>query len=371
MQQLPYRVGIDARLAGKKHAGIGRYIENLLLRLPKIAPEVSFTYFFYDQEQASDVLQHQTFSNVSVELVPIRHYSLKEQLECPKYFRRQNLDLLHVPHFNVPILYRQKIVITIHDLLWHEYQGPEVTTLSPWQYCLKHQVYFIVVAQAMKRARGIFVPTETIKKTVMKYYPFTRNKIVVTKEGVSTAYQLQSLTQHTIKKQLVYVGSLYPHKNIRIVIDALKELPDYTLLLAGTRTVFQEDIAAYVKEKKLEDRVHFLGYQSDESLLSLYAESFALVQPSLSEGFGLTGVEAMSAGIPVIASSIPIFQEIYRGAAFYFDSSSIESFCTAVKTLEISNRQASIEAGQKIAKTYSWDTMAQDTLSTYIKLLAT
>ena len=232
MQHLPYRVGIDARLAGKKHAGIGRYIENLLLRLPKIAPEVSFTYFFYE---------HQTFSNVAIELVPIRHYSLKEQLQCPKYFRRQNLDLLHIPHFNVPILYRQKIVITIHDLLWHEYQGPEVTTLSPWQYWLKHQVYFIVVAQAMKRAAGIFVPTETIKKTVLKYYPFTRNKIVVTKEGVSTAYQVQSHTQHIIKKQLIYVGSLYPHKNIRLVIDALSVLQDYVLLLVGTRTVFQEE----------------------------------------------------------------------------------------------------------------------------------
>jgi hypothetical protein len=141
-------IGIDCRLAGKKHAGIGRYIENLVIRLPKVAKEqkdnrqtIKWVYFFYDQSQAneiSDQIPESNRSTIKTVIAPIRHYSLAEQVKLPAIFKKENLDILHVPHFNVPILYAGKLVVTIHDLLWHERKGLHVTTLHPFLYWLTY-----------------------------------------------------------------------------------------------------------------------------------------------------------------------------------------------------------------------------------------
>ena len=365
------RIGIDCRLAGKQHAGIGRYITNLITRLPALAPSIIWVYFFHDQRQLQEIFPEGLPKNVESRIVPVKHYSLAEQLFLPRGFGREQLSLLHVPHFNIPVLYRGKVVVTIHDLLWHEYQGLSVTTLPQWQYHLKHLMYRKVVNQAVRRAARILVPAETIAKTVSQYYPFAETKIRVTKEGVDEAYKMGKKPQPNIalKKTFLYVGSLYPHKNIRLVIDALSHLQGYELLIAGTRTVFQNQVRKYIQQKNLEQRVHVLGYVSDEELHRDYASIFALVQPSRSEGFGLTGVEAMAAGAPVLASDIPIFREIYQHAAIYFNPDSVESFIDAVKRMEKVNRSQVIRQGQELAKQYNWDTMAEKTLAAYQEIL--
>src|SRR5690606_36980147 len=129
------RIGIDCRLGGSRHAGIGRYIENLLLRLPSLDSETTWVYFYHDEGQKQAWLSRlATVTNVEWVKAPVRHYTLSEQVKMPRYFSAANLDLLHVPHFNIPVLYPGRLVITIHDLLWHEYYGTQVTTLPSWQY---------------------------------------------------------------------------------------------------------------------------------------------------------------------------------------------------------------------------------------------
>jgi glycosyltransferase involved in cell wall biosynthesis len=366
------RIGIDCRLAGKKHAGIGRYVENLITRLPQLATQLQWVYFFYDQAQMKEIFPAGKPDNVESVFAPVRHYSTKEQLKMPGIFNGAHLDLLHIPHFNIPLFYRKKTMITIHDLLWHEYQGVQVTTLPSWQYWLKHQAYKFTVAQAVKRAVKILVPAQTIKNIVTHYYPKAESKVVVTKEGIEPHF-LQLQPSHRVSKlslkNLVYVGSLYPHKNIRIVIDALQKLPGYTLQIVGSRNVFQHQVKEYVKLKGVQKQVEFLGYVPDDQLLELYQRAFALVQPSFSEGFGLTGVEAMAAGVPVIASNIPIFHEIYQDAVQYFDPYSWESFISAVQKLEKTSRSQLIHSAREVVAQYDWQKMAEQTLDTYLELL--
>lgn len=364
------RVGIDCRLAGPRHAGIGRYIQNLVIRLPKLAPSLHWILFFHDDAQAREVLQDlYQKENIKIVLAPIRHYSVREQTKLASIFGKEKLDLLHVPHFNIPLRYKGKIALTIHDLLWHEHQGAEMTTLPGWQYQIKHLMYRYIVKQAVKRATVIFVPAETVRQTVSTYYPNAAEKIVVTKEGVDDAYQITNPQMLPRDKTLIYVGSLYPHKNIQLVIEALEKLPGYNLALAGTRNIFQEEVRTFVKKKNMTDRVHFLGFVRDKELAQMYQTAFALVQPSLSEGFGLTGVEGMAAGIPVLASQIPIFTEIYQDAALYFDPLSVESFCSAVHVLEQADQKSIIARGQEVAQQYSWDRMATETLKKIQKLM--
>ncbi len=331
--QFAHRIGIDCRLAGAKHAGIGRYIQELVTRLPALAPQIEWVLFFHEEEQSRQVLG----------------------------------DVIHLQNLK----YQGKIAVTIHDLLWHEHQGAEMTTLPSWQYQFKHLMYRYVVRQAVQRATVIFVPAETIRNTVSSYYPKVASKIVVTKEGVNEHFFCEEqASRPKIDKKLIYVGSLYPHKNIKLVINALAQLPEYTLVIAGTRNIFQEHIREYVQEKKLSNQVEFLGYVSDEDLCRMYQHSFALVQPSLSEGFGLTGVEAMAAGIPVLASKISIFTEIYQDAAIYFDPFSVSSFREAVSHVAQLDRSEMVRKGKTVAQQYSWEKMAQETLQKCMEILA-
>jgi glycosyltransferase involved in cell wall biosynthesis len=263
------------------------------------------------------------------------------------------------------------MVVTIHDLLWHQQKGSQVTTLSGWQYWLKYLGYRLIVRQALTKAQQILVPAETIRQTITKSYPLAQDKITVTTEGVDQALVSRSKTPtKSLNKKLLYVGSLYPHKNITRVIDGLEQLPDHQLQIVGSRSIFQDKVKAYVSQKGLTDRVEFLGFVPDEQLLKLYQTSLALVQPSLSEGFGLTGLEAMAAGGRVIASDIPIFREIYGPAALLFDPHSTADFVQKVKDLGDYDPAKLNQLTKKVVAQYSWDTMAAKTLATYQTVLS-
>lgn len=359
-------IGIDARLSGLRHAGIGRYTQNLIRELLQTATEKDrFTVFFHDEDQAKEVLGTEYESKqVQIALAPIQHYSLKEQLQLPRLFSKQKLDILHVPHFNVPVAYRGKMIVTIHDLLWHEHRGAQVTTLHPLLYFLKYLFYRFITYWAVSKAVHILVPAQTVKDTVLRYYPFAQDKITVTYEGTS----IPATAKTTVKKRnktLLYVGSLYPHKNVQLVLAALTELPEYTLLIASARSVFQEKMKQRVKKLDLQDRVSFLGFVPDEELALLYQEVTAVVQPSFSEGFGLTGIEAMSLGTPVLASDIPIFSEVYEDAAVFFSPYSVSSFLYAVHRLETLDLSEKIDTGLALSKRYNWKQMAKKTYAAY------
>ena len=361
------RIGIDCRLAGKEHAGIGRYIENFVQRAVTV-PDFEWVLFFHDQRQAQAVLPGKT-PHVKRVYVPVKHYSFKEQLVLPGLFLKEKLDLLHVPHFNIPLLYPKKMVVTIHDLLWHEQRGTTVTTLPMWQYWFKYLGYRFTVGQALRRAKRIFVPTHTVKNIVKKYHPSSISKIVVTPEGVAQEYLAvkQVKKRPVVEKQLVYTGSFYPHKNVRLVIQALPFLPNFKLILVGARNVFQDDLEKYIQHHHLQNRIEFAGFLSDQKLIALYQRSYALVLPSFSEGFGLPGLEAMAVGLPVVASDIPVFREVYGEAAAYFNPRSVSELVETLHTLGPS-RSILVADGKKRVKHFSWETMVKQTLRRYSAL---
>ncbi len=357
------RIGIDCRLSGVSHAGIGRYIENLIRELVASESPHNFILFFSSREQVREAFGETIPKSIEVVFAPIRHYTLKEQFLLPQIFLRENLDLLHVPHFNIPIFYPKRILVTIHDLLWHEIRGSQVTTLPPWQYWTKYIFYHLVTRIAIHRSKIILVPANTIRNTIDSYYPGTRQKIFVTTEGADLRIKKSDSSRSKRKKdQLLYVGSLYPHKNVEIILQALKSLPDHRLVIVGARNAFRDALEKRVKDEHLEDVVQFAGYVSDSQLAKLYQESRALIQPSLSEGFGLTGLEALQLGTPVIASDIPIFHEIYQDLALYFDP---HDPAALVGALRAPTPQVDEVHKKEVLNQYSWKKMAQKTLSAY------
>jgi glycosyltransferase involved in cell wall biosynthesis len=131
------------------------------------------------------------------------------------------------------------------------------------------------------------------------------------------------------------------------------------------RNVFQARIKKLVKDKGLTHRVHFLNFLSDEKLAFEIQSSQALIQPSLSEGFGLTGLEAMSLNTPVLASSILVFKEVYQNGAIYFDPYSSLSLIKAIKHLNKIKPKSAIV--KKVVNQYSWDQMARQTFELIIR----
>ncbi len=285
----------------------------------------------------------------------------------PFVFYQKNLDLLHVPHFNVPILYKKPMVITIHDLLWHEKKEKDATTLSPLMHALKYQAYRFVSEYGMRASKKIIVPTESVKKDVEKFVD--SNKIVVLSEGVNDVY----FEKQPVEKRLydfpylIYTGSLYPHKNVGIVLDALKKFPMLHFIVCGSRSVFLDAFKKQIEEKHMNTRVHLLGYVEDKKLSQLYAQAVALIQPSFSEGFGLTGVEAMASGCPVIVSDIPVLHEVYKDGALFFDPKNVASLSQKVKECMASPtyRKELIKHGKEIASKYQWEQVCKKTLLVY------
>jgi glycosyltransferase involved in cell wall biosynthesis len=369
------RIGLDCRLAGKRHAGIGRYIENLLIELSQLTnQETELVYFFHDPEQLKPIKPKIADNKpIKFKFAPIRHYSLKEQTQWLKIVSQANLDLLHVPHFNIPLLYKGQLVVTIHDLLWHQQIGPAATTLPAWKYYLKYLAYRLVTRQAVKKANQIIVPAQTIKQTLGRYFNQVKNKTHVTKEGISQVfvkeYEQRTPLQHdhkTDSKQLIYVGSLYPHKNVDLILEALKQMPAYKLKIVSARNIFVKRFQHQVKDLKLTDQVEFAGYLSDQELVHELKNSLCLVQPSLSEGFGLTGVEAMACGCPVLASDIKIFQEIYQQAPLYFEPSEPNQLIQQIKAIQKpQTRTKAIKQGYQTVAQYNWTQMAQQTWKIY------
>lgn len=364
-------IGIDCRLSGDRHAGIGRYVEELV-RFVTQDNSIDWVLFFHEPHQLPWLEEK---SNVKVVIAPIRHYTIAEQLHMPAIFSKEKLDLLHIPHFNIPLLYSGPMVVTIHDLLWHEQQGAHVTTLSPLTYALKYQAYKYVASKAITKATALIVPSQTVKDTLVRLEQADPNKINVTYEGVDEKWFKEGsqpkVERETKQKKLFYTGSLYPHKNVMLIVQALRKLPEYTLHISSSRNIFVDEFLKQVEKLQMKDRVIHLGRLSDEQLRQQYKTATAFVQPSLSEGFGLPALEAMAAGLPVLASDIPIFNEIYKDSFIPFDPHSAESFLSAVHTLETGNTNILTTKATSLAKEYSWKKMGEQSLTIYKHILAT
>jgi glycosyltransferase involved in cell wall biosynthesis len=174
-------------------------------------------------------------------------------------------------------------------------------------------------------------------------------------------------------KYFLYVGNAYPHKNLDRLIETMIMFNEdgngrVELKIASSRNIFTQRLQKKINILKVNNFVTLLGSVSDEKLASLYKDSVGFIFPSLSEGFGLPGVEAMRAGTLVLASDIPVFREIYKDNATYFnpfDTHSIEKAMEDVLEMSKEERGERIRKAENFVKCYSWVKMAKETLRIY------
>ena len=368
------KIVIDARMYGIEHTGIGRYVMELTNNLTRIDKKNDYIL----------ILRNDYFKRLSLPINfkkikgDFRQYSFSEQISLPKILKDENPDLVHFPHFNVPILFRGNYVVTIHDLLMHKQKGFEATTLSPIVYLIKRLGYRAVFDRAVKKPVKIIVPSESVKKELVDYYHLDPDKVSVTLEGVSDLSGGGAVTP-LLKKYgietpyFIYTGNAYPHKNLKRLIEATISLNTERrikahLVIVSARNFFVKKLEKLISEMGAGAFVKVLGFLPDKEVGTLYRHSAAFVFPTLSEGFGIPGLDAMEVGTLVLASEILVLKEVYKEHAIYFnpfDFSSIARIMELALEIGTEAREERITKARDFVKRYSWNKMAQETLKIY------
>lgn len=371
------KIIIDARLYGLENAGLGRYVMNLVSEVCKV--DTKNTYCLLLRKKYFDTIRLP--KNCSKVLADFGHYTFSEQTRLLKVIQKEGADLVHFPHFNVPVLFRGLYVVTIHDLLMHRQVGLAATTLLPPVYLLKRIVYKTVFKNSVSKAAKIIVPSKAVENEISSYYGLNSGKVEVIYEGFNGQSFRNKVNKGEMEKYgmdgkyFVYTGNAYPHKNLKRLVEAMVLLNNQStsrvsLAIVSARSIFTKRLQKTINQLNAQKFVKILGFVPDSHLGELYRGSVGLVFPSLSEGFGLPGIEAMESGTLVLASNIPVFKEIYKNNAIYFnqlDFSSIESAMKTALEMEVSERRDRIKVAQEFVKNYSWTTMAQQTVNVYEK----
>ena len=380
------KIGIDARFFGLKHAGLGRYTQNLVLELEKIDRVNQYWILFQKEnlQQYSPVAPN--FQKVALSGHP---YSALSQFVDWKVIRDLKLDLIHFTHFSHPVFYRGRFVVTIHDLIKNQFYGKGASTRSFMGYRLKHVGYKFVMNQAIERSTKIITPTNFVKDQILENYPVDATKIVPIYEGADGRFKKAAYDSDERKKIwekyeiaepfLIYVGNVYPYKNVDKLLEAMKwiatnqldpEIQKLMLYIACSRSVFYDRIEQKIKREGLVGKVRMLGFVPDEELPYLYSGALSYITASLSEGFGITGIEAMACGAPVLSSNRSCLPEVYGKAALYFDPENMSEISQRIlEVVRSSGLRKELKAkGEKQIKKYSWEKMARETLQVYNSL---
>ncbi len=360
------KIGIDARLYNE--TGVGRYIRNLIFNLNKIDRENN--YVIFAKEKDFNKLPKNPkwiFENTN-----IKWHSIEEQIQFIILLLKHKVDLMHFPYYSLPIFYPGKFVVTIHDLTILNFPTGKASTLPAKIYKLKWLGYRIVLAVSLLRAKKIIVPSNSTANSILKLYPWIKNKIIVTYEGGMKYYPI-SKVNYKFKPFILYVGNVYPHKNIERAIFALSSYNKKTKSKLNIVIVCKEDffltrLREFVNSKDISQNIFFLTDVDDQELSKLYQNAEFLIYPSVSEGFGLPLVEAMQNGCLIACSNIQVFIEVAQDLPFYFDpnnESEIENTMNQIVKISKSKKQNVVLREIERAKYFSWEKMARETLKVY------
>jgi glycosyltransferase involved in cell wall biosynthesis len=273
-----------------------------------------------------------------------------------------------------PVFYFGKRLTTAHDLTMFQFARPG--RLPAWLHAIRMVGYRLLFWWSLRRAQRVFVPSQFVAHNVSKKYPFAKKKLAVTHEASEPPLEGSARKPKAVNEPFImHVGSPFPHKNVERLIDAFARLkekhPDLQLVLIGKKEQYFEKLEAYAKKTPVYSSIIFTGFVSDAELKWLYQHAEAYVLPSLSEGFGLVGLEAMAHGCPLVSSNATCLPEIYGDAAIFFNPTDTNDLTTKIDVIisDKSLQRGLIKKGYVQLKKYSWKRMAEQTLEIYKTVL--
>lgn len=361
------RVGYDVSALLNPLTGVGHYTLNLLEGLIALDPEADFRLLAVTMSQDTSkvplgpriVLRHVR--------VPARYaVTAWEVLGAPGAERLTGpIDVFHGTNFWVPPAKSADSIITIHDMTFWLY--PEM--------CTPHvQRYRWLVPRFLKRAAMVITPSRTVAGQVEQELKFPPDRIVVTPEGVRGAFAGARPDQSVLDRlgidgpYVLFAGTQEPRKNLDRLITAISLVEDdVKLVIAGPPGWGSVDLQGLARKLKVGERVFFSGYLPDRELGALMAGARAFVFPPIYEGFGLPPLEAMAAGVPVVASRIGALAEVLGEAPIWCDPLDSGSIADAIRRAVTDQplREQATKLGIAQASLYTWAETARLTEQAY------
>jgi len=366
------QITIDARWL---RGGIGTYTEHLLEGLSK--SRNGFEIEAITRPEHRDAVSRWC-SKVRIVDAPI--YTLSEQWAVPRV--SFGADLLHVPHFNVPLFHSGQLLVSILDVIH--------LTDPAYKHNLAIQLYARpMLLLAARKASHIVTISEFSKSQIVEQLGVPEEKITTIRCGVNGQFTcgdssderenaVRVVRQHLsiAVPYILYVGNLKPHKNVPTLLRAFallrsrRALPHHLVILGDDRRCSRA-LREECERLKIGEVTSFVPYVPPELLPKVYAAASLLVMPSRVEGFGLPVLEAMASGTPVICSRAASLPEVAGDAAVYFDLTSPEDLASALESVLSSEelQKALREKGLERAKELTWHRSVQKHVEVYERVL--
>ena len=372
-----YKILIDARSMRKDRNGPSTYAVNMLQNLAKIDKKTHYTIIV--NNDYVDFIDQDNFTILPTQIKP---YRFKEHWAIHRLLAKNKFDLFHSLQYIPPFGFKCPLVMTIYDTMHMDncfWKGSFFKNMAG-KYAR------LMARYSMQKADSVITISKYSAKQIEQTFQYPADKIFPIYLGVDYSYSRRNHEvdfKYSVNKwnipspYLLCVGNMKQYKNVNALISAFAELvksgyTQHVLVLAGKAD--ESDIKLrqeQVNALSIENKVIFLRGLNNSDLKSILGGSSIFIFPSREEGFGLPLLEAMSAGVPCIASNIEVLKEIAGDAPLYFDLSSKTELKEKVLQLILSEqlRNELSAKGLQRAENFTWKNTAKQTLAVYNKIL--
>jgi len=367
------RIVVDGRMLS--WTGVGRYTHALLEGLEALDRSNEYVVLMRPDDWSRWQPREANFQRVECDIDP---YSPGEQTALPGILRGLAPDVVHFVTPNAAALYRGTKVVTVHDLTLLDFDTSRGSLPRRTAGKLKRLPFRLILMRQLATATRIVTVTGYVRDQLIKRFGIDPARISAVWNAADSVH-LSAAAEESVDgvtesdSLIFYVGTYFPYKNVRLLIEALalvsRTRPDVKLVLAGKAAEYKDELLALAAARNVSDRVVMPGFITDGQLTWLYRNSRMYVYPSLSEGFGLQGLEAMAQGLPVLSSTATCLPEVYGDAALYFDPYAADDLAQKiVDLLEKPELAAELAArGHQRLSMFSWRATAEATHQIYLE----
>ncbi len=375
-------IGFDAKRANSNGTGLGNYSRFIVESLCESYPDSNYLLYvpkYKQNAQFEDIVSQHNSTEVKL---PRRGFwrgllsSLWRIGPIRGDIRRDGVEIFHGLSNEIPYGIAKsgaRSVVTIHDLIFLRY--PQFyKPIDRWIYRKKF-------SYACRRADLIIAVSECTKRDIVEYFGVEPSRVVVVYQGCDPMFVERYTPQELCgvrekynlpSRFILNVGSIESRKNLMLGVQALEYVDSSLHLVAcGRHTLYADEVMAYAKERGLEHRVHLLHKTEYRDLAKIYQCAEVFIYPSLFEGFGIPIIEALSSGIPTVATTGSCLEEAGGDAALYVEPTDYRALATQITRLieDKELRQYAIERGMKYVKRFSKPSIAQEIMHYYKELL--
>jgi len=367
------KIAFDLRRIG--NPGIGRYMKCLVDTMLKEESNHEFVLLLPRGRNAIPCWQG---SNVTVLVPRAGYYSVGEQIELPRILREEKVDLLHSPHFMIPLVQVCPAVVTIHDVIYLACRED----LESW---LGRTYYSLMMRASVRLAKRIITDSLFSKDEIVRYLGVDPEKVVVVYPAVDDtlgrstepALAERVLAKYRIRGEYIFYTGIYKQRKnhaglLRSFKAFLQNGGDAQLVITGPIGEGERELRDLALELGISGDLVLTGFVDDTELSALYSRARVYACPSLYEGFGFTILEAMACGVPVVSSNTASLPEVGGDAALYADARNTKEFGEALHRAFTDNalREEMVRRGFENLRRFSWSRTASQCTEIYEQVFA-